>query len=957
MYKHYSIKAVATVVALSLSVIASAQSNLKPITPRFELPSIAKDGEDYMSKTIIFKMKSEHRSLCSTNDVAIPKLKMLMSEMGIQSFSKIYPKEKQPERPYNGRGQKLVDLSLMYEYTYTSNLPLQQALDKFSSLGLFEYAEPHVIPKLSYSVNDPSLGSQYAIAKIKADLAWDISKGDTNMVIGITDTGTQLNHPDLKGNIKYNYKDKVDGIDNDNDGYIDNFNGWDVGMNDNDPSWQGDAHGVHVSGIAAASTDNNVGIAGIGFKCKFLPVKIANAAGALVASYTGIQYAANHGCKVINCSWGGPVGGSYVQDIINYVTFNKDALVVAAAGNDGSNVMLSYPGALDNVLCVANTDSNDKVAGTSNYGYHVSICAPGQAIYSTYGSSNYISSSGTSMASPCAAGAAAIVRSHFPTYTALQTIKRLRLTADNIYFPKNSSAYNNQLGAGRVNLYRALNDAASPFVSMTTNTVSDGNDDAPVAGDTLQIRGVFTNFLAPTTNVTATISVLTAAGFVTLIPGSTSVNLGVISTMGTKNNNTAPFRVAIKPTAPQNTTVTFKITYVDGAYTSFDIFNVVVNVDYLNVTANDIATSITSKGLQGWNNNPPTQGLGFKYNGVSLMYDGGFMIGVPDSSVSDVARGMSSINDKDFASVVDVRRITSGAISDFDTEGYMNDASSPKSLNVLIHHKSYAWSTPADKKYIMYKYIITNKGTSTLNNMYAGICADFDIQGYAGDSNRVSYDAANRMGYTWYTKTNGYYAGIKVLSNVAAALSYGFDNIDPTTGINPNAGFSNLEKYTSLSTMRANAGLVKPPGNDVMNTVSTGPLTLAVGDSVEVAFAIIGGNNLSDLKTSATNAQKKYDGLLLATPVTNPKNKFSLQSYPNPSSGITTIDVNLSQSGQMDLSLYNMIGQNVVSIATGDFSEGNHRFTLDVTKLSGGVYYYQLSSGENKLVRKLVVSK
>lgn len=159
MYKHYSIKTIATIVALSLSAIASAQSNFKPTTPRFELPSIAKEGEDYMSKTIIFKMKSEHRSTCSSNDVAIPKLKNLMNDMGIQSFSKIYPNEKQPERPYNGRGQKLVDLSLIYEYTYTANLPLQQALDKISSLGLFEYAEPHVIPKLSYAVNDPSLGN------------------------------------------------------------------------------------------------------------------------------------------------------------------------------------------------------------------------------------------------------------------------------------------------------------------------------------------------------------------------------------------------------------------------------------------------------------------------------------------------------------------------------------------------------------------------------------------------------------------------------------------------------------------------------------------------------------------------------------------------------------------------------------------------------------------------------
>jgi serine protease len=958
MLKHYKLAGIVTFASMSLFTAMSAQYNIKSATPRFAIPVSAHDGEDYMSKTIIFKVLTKYRSLCSTNDVNNPQLKTLMLQMGVQKFTRIYPHEEQPLRPYNDRGQKLVDLTLMYEYTYTSNMPLQQALDKMTSLGIFEYAEPHVIPKLSYAVNDPSVGSQYHIAKISAPQAWDISKGDTNVVIGITDTGTEPTHPDLAGNIKHNYLDPIDGIDNDGDGYKDNFSGWDVGMGDNDPTWEGDPHGVHVCGIAAASTDNGIGVAGTGFKCKFMPVKIANSSGALVASYTGIQYAAAHGCKVINCSWGGAVGGQYGQDIITNVTNNYDALVVAAAGNNG-NETPEFPGNYQGVLCVAATTSSDVVASFSSYGYAVKICAPGNAIYSTYSGGNYATLSGTSMATPCTAGAVAVVRSYFPAYSAAQAAARLCVTSDNI-FPPNSSLLKSKLGAGRVNLYRALNDPASPSILMTTRNITDGNDDAFVTLDTLRIRGVYTNMLAPTTNLTATLSVLTAAGSVTLVPGTTVASLGVIGTMATGNNNSAPFKVIIKSNAALNTDVVFKITYTDGAYTSSETFDIVVNVDYLNVNANAIATSVTSKGKDGWNNDPPTQGLGFKYNGVNLMYDGGLMIGVPDSAVSDVVRGLTGgTPDKDFVSTVNIKRVIAGALSDFDTEGYMNDAAALQPLSVLIHHRSFAWSTPADSKYVMYKYIIHNKGTATLNNLYAGICADWDIQGVGGDSNRVSFDAANKMGYTYYTKTNGYYAGIKLLSNTAPVNNYSFDNILGGSPIDPNAGFSNAEKYTALSTMNLSAGNVKAAGNDVMDLVSTGPISLNVGDSVEVAFALIGGDNLADLKTSAINAQTKYDNMSLttATHLIKSKEGYTLQSYPNPSSGNTIINVNLPQSGQMELKLYNVMGQDIATIASGEFTAGAHQFNLDAAKFTNGVYYYQLIANDNKLVHKLVVSK
>ena len=168
-------------------------------------------------------------------------------------------------------------------------------------------------------------------------------------MIGIIDTGTDPDHPDLAANLKHNYADPINGLDDDGDGYVDNFNGWDLGESDNDATVNANTHGSHVSGCAAAVTDNGVGVASPGFNCKFLPVKISNAGGTLTMGYEGIVYAADHGCNVINCSWGGGGGGALGQNAIDYATINKDALVVCAAGNNSSNQTF-YPAAYNYVF-------------------------------------------------------------------------------------------------------------------------------------------------------------------------------------------------------------------------------------------------------------------------------------------------------------------------------------------------------------------------------------------------------------------------------------------------------------------------------------------------------------------------------------------------------------------------------------------------------------------------------
>lgn len=190
--------------------------------------------------------------------------------------------------------------STLYEITYNNSIPIKKTINILMATGIIEYAEPLYKIQLLSNPNDPDTASQYYLGLIKAYDAWDISQGDSNIVVGVTDTGTDLDHPDLAAGIAYNYADPINGIDDDGDGYIDNFMGWGFGQNDNDPSVDV-IHGSFVLGLAGAVTNNGIGIAGAGYKTRFLPVKISNN-GVLTTAYEGIVYAADHGCQIINCS-------------------------------------------------------------------------------------------------------------------------------------------------------------------------------------------------------------------------------------------------------------------------------------------------------------------------------------------------------------------------------------------------------------------------------------------------------------------------------------------------------------------------------------------------------------------------------------------------------------------------------------------------------------------------------
>jgi serine protease len=887
---------------------------------------------DYQAGTLIFRLRAEYRHDARKSSIDNVTVNEILDKVGASNIRKVFPGKTAPLTEKNAAGMPLTDLSLIYTVKFDTGIPIEKAINTMLNSGMFEYVEPRFIPRLLYNPNDPSTGSQYYLTNIQAYAGWDISTGDTTVIIGITDTGTDTDHPDLAANIKHNYADPINGIDDDGDGYTDNFTGWDLGENDNDPQVNASLHGSHVSGCAAAVTDNGVGVASPGFNCKFLPVKIANAQGSLTEAYEGIVYTADHGCQIINCSWGGPGGGSFGQNVIDYATNNMNALVIAAAGNDGVETSF-FPASYKNVLSVASTNSSDAKSSFSNYGSTVDVCAPGSFIYSTYFNDTYTYSNGTSMASPIAAGCAAIIKSMNPTFNALQIGEQLRVTCDDIYSSGGNFLFQDKLGTGRVNLFRALTENG-PSVRYTDLIFSDGNDNTFVIGDTISITGIITNYLSPTTSLD--ITMLSTSPNISIIDNYHSV--GALGTMASTDNNADPFSFSINPGTPQNSKIYLKmyITDVVTNYTDFQLVEITVNVDYINVTQNQVSTTITSKGRICYNSESQQQGLGFQYSGENLVYEAGLMIGSSGTQVSDNVRGASG-TDNDFLSSVVVQKVVPTVLSDFDLTGWFNDNIATGPLPVNVHHNAYAWSNPGDDKYVIVEYFIHNSGASPLNTVYAGIFADWDIMDYS--LNRAEENASLKMGYIFSTQTNGLYAGIKVLTPTPF-VHYAIDNVAGQGGINMTDGYSTSEKYVTLSTNRSAAGQ-NNNGNDVIDVVSTGPFNILPGDSVLVAFALIAGDDLTDLNISAANAQTKYD---LVTGLESSVISELGNLYPNPATNI--IHIPLESNQIQSVLITDVLGRTVKIV---DLKAGNNALLeLNVDDLNNGMYIVTITGSAQR---------
>ena len=421
-------------------------------------------------------------------------------------------------------------LSRWFTVSVKNGQDLQAVLDACAGSSLVEYAEPIYIYSIAAVPNDPYYNSsgtwgqqyddQWGLKNIQAEKAWNISRGNNNVIVAVVDTGVDYTHPDLNANIWSN-PDEIpgNGIDDDGNGYIDDTLGWDFIDNNNDPK-DTHGHGTHLSGIIAAVGDNGQGITGVCWQAKIMVIKglTDSGTGASDQLAQAIKYAVDNGARVINLSWGGYGTSLLIQDALTYA-YDHNCVIVAAAGNNNTNAEKFFPGNYSQAITVAACNANDVRASFSNYGNNVDVTAPGVDILSLKAKGTdmcrtevnivggeYYRASGTSMATPFVSGLAALVIASDRSLTNLEVAEKIIASCEDL----GSGGKDDYYGYGRINAAQAMALGRGEQVRITDfkviDTPSDDGDSLDItwtASPVMAIKGFFIYYAtAPFASIT-----------------------------------------------------------------------------------------------------------------------------------------------------------------------------------------------------------------------------------------------------------------------------------------------------------------------------------------------------------------------------------------------------------------------------------------------------------------------
>ncbi len=939
------------------------------------------------------------------------------TETGVPSIDRILAREFVNDiKPLERRPQLLNKSSLSPEaeilsrvliIKYGSETDPELLAKELTDLPEVEIAEPNEICYPDYTPNDPQVSMQWAIAMMQLEQAWEITKGSEDVVIGIVDSGVQWDHPDLAANIYINKGEwgtngelKSNGIDDDQNGYIDDWHGWDCGDDDNNPMDRPEDimgmityHGTGVAGCASAATDNGLGIASSGFNCKILPVKAAEDAGKGMSNgYEGIKYAADMNCKVINNSWGGGKYSQIAQDIVNYAT-SRGCLVVGSAGNEPLNNDFTphYPSAFDGVLSVSSQEPGGEPSDWSVFGASVDVFAPGSVIRTTLYGGGYEFTQGTSFSAPIASGVAGLLWSIHPTWTPAQIRKQLKLSSSKFAATRDPQYF------GYMNAYRALttNLTFADFPGLTIKRFSYKTENSPFnrfrkPGEKAVVTVTFQNTLAPTSANAAVQLYFDDADQLTANPNQ--------FTLGALNTNDT-IQVTFEVTLTNNVKVAegqmpIRFVFTDGEYIDYEVrrFDILIDDAW--------RTKYTPENLPGETRFVAIHVISENYiwsvaksdrsNYCRRSINGGTTWTDSDGSgypstrevkcIFGIDAGKAVIGTGGTASAVAYRTTNSGAnwsgavLSTItgDVNGiHMYDASN----GILA-------GSPKNKKWGIAKTI---DGGTTWTAITTPVTADSGATGWANSfdayantiwfgTNQSRIFRSTDKGNTWSSfptpEVHSFSLSFRdELTGAARFIQY-TDKDTVTTG-NHGIGITSDggQTWSMLATIQLDA-----PGyvgferrgkrlwavnwNDVYissdlgqtwkveavprgfdSTQSMDIFTNTTSNGRTVVYA--GGKNL----TTYSSAWQENTGTS-AEPVGSP-DAFSLNTlYPNPAgngSAPATIEFTLPASGRTEIAVYDMNGRLVMKSLDAVLAPGTHSASIRTQTLHSGTYIVRLS--------------
>ncbi len=848
---------------------------------------------------------------------------------------------------------------------------------------------------------------EWNITLINAPAVWALGFTGAGIVVGHFDTGVNYTHVDLADHLWINTDETPsNGIDDDGNGYIDDYYGYDFASNDSDPR-DGQGHGTHTAGTVAS--DGTAGDScGVAPDAQIMSLKVLDDTGNGSESdvWEAIQYAIDNGARVMTFSIGWM--HSWDPDRPAWRNAFESALAAGlvaavAAGNEGTsgpapdNVRTpgdvpppwlhpdqSLAGGLCDVVTVGATNSSDAIAGFSSRGpvswenispwldypwnpemglIDPDVSAPGVDVTSCayYNNTGYISGySGTSMACPHVAGLMALMLSKNPTMSPAQIDQIIETTAVDL----GAAGKDNTFGAGRINCLEAVNQvptSSSPYIFKQSHLIDDwrgDNDGRMDPGEMVDFVVTLRNSGLDANNVQAVLR--ESDPYVTIT--DSSATFGNMLTGETADNSSHPYIIVVEDSACDGYQVPFTL-YVtaDGSYENTISFSLTIGEmppDFQTHDVGNVRLSVTGLGAFGFTvvGGP---GDGFEYpKYTDHLYHGSVAAGNSASYVVD-AHFNPSGGDTDWETIL-CQGLEFGQTVYSDQDGWVryDDAGHGTPRNLEITQHSWAWAAAPHNDYVIIRYTMKNAGNSALNGMYLGDFADFDM-GADYTSNYVGTDSGRRLAYM-YASTSGPYVGVKLLDPTTAA---NLSAIDHDLYVYPGTEMSEQTKINFLNGTLSFSQSNRAYDWSVM--VSAGPFNLAPGDSEVVAVAIIGGNNLSDLRDNADDAQDIYDsspGVHESKRDRAEKTVFALyQNRPNPFSSQTRIQFAIPAGEKGSLDLFDAAGRLVRSFKVGDIDsqrsvvwDGKDSLGREVPS---GVYFSKLSCSGLFAFSKMVIAR
>ncbi len=472
---------------------------------------------NYKTEKVIVKTKKELKISEATGKIStrtgIPSLDKKIEDYKVNKIEPVFKQNNGDADLFEKLGMGRI--YVFYFDTYNSKT-VDKAVKDFSSESDVEFSEPVFIGeaagkkelKLSFLPNDEMFSKQWYLnnegqiaptgrgnAKIGADInmvnAWDIEKGSEDIIVAILDSGIKDDHPDLRSRMWINKEEIPDnGIDDDDNGYIDDYKGWDFAYDDNTPT-DGFGHGTNIASVIGCSTNNVIGFAGINQKSRLMNCKnlSSNNNGEYIWWAASVKYAVDNGAQIINMSEGGSDFSKTLKTAIDYATA-KNVLVCAAMMNKGDDQDY-YPASFKGVFAIGATDTDDNRClrftwgGGSCWGKHISVVAPGNKIYGLdYESITSYESmwSGTSQSTAIVSGIASLLLSQKPSRTAAEVKEIIISTAkDQVGDSREDKpGWDKYYGYGRVDAYSALTYGYMPVVTKKKEEVKVTEDDEQI---------------------------------------------------------------------------------------------------------------------------------------------------------------------------------------------------------------------------------------------------------------------------------------------------------------------------------------------------------------------------------------------------------------------------------------------------------------------------------------------